>query len=232
MKPIVMLPTYNECGNIVPIIKQILSQDERLEIIVVDDNSPDGTDDLVEHMAETEPRIHLISRKDERGRASAGIRGFKYALENEYDVIIEMDADFSHDPKYIPQLLSEIEDTDVVIGSRYVPGGDTDTKIFIQHLLSQFSNIFNRVVLGLNVYDSSGGFKCYRRDVIESIDFDNFVSTGYSVGAEMLYRSSVAGFSMKEIPIIFKPRAQGESKLNWKIILKYPIDLLKLRILS
>ncbi|MFH1404203.1 MAG: polyprenol monophosphomannose synthase [Candidatus Altiarchaeota archaeon] len=229
MKPIVMLPTYNERGNITRIIKSVLSQDERLEVLVVDDDSPDGTDELVAELAKDDDRIHLLVRTGVRGRASAGVAGFKHALENGYDVVVEMDADFSHDPKYIPLLLENIGDADVVIGSRYVDGGDTEHKIFIQNMLSKMSNMFNKVVLGLGVHDSSGGFKCYRREVLEALDLDNFVSTGYSVGAEILYRCMKAGFSMREVPIIFKPRASGSSKLNWNIILKYPIDVLRLR---
>jgi dolichol-phosphate mannosyltransferase len=229
MKPVVMIPTFNERGNIVKIINAVLAQDERLEVVVVDDDSPDGTGDLVAEHSRQNKRIKLLSRKDERGRASAGIAGFNYALKNGYDVVIEMDADFSHDPKYIPVFLKEIEDTDVVIGSRYVSGGDTEHKIFLQNMLSKMSNLFNRVVLGLDVSDSSGGFKCYRREVIESIDLDNFVSTGYSIGAEILYRCMKAGFKMKEVPIIFMPRAAGRSKLNWKIILNYPVAILRLK---
>ncbi|MFC2162076.1 polyprenol monophosphomannose synthase [Candidatus Altiarchaeota archaeon] len=231
MKPVVMLPTFNEAGNIRGILADILAQDERLNVIVVDDDSPDGTGDIVNDLKKDEPRIHLITRVGEKGRASAGIAGFKKAIDDGFDVVIEMDADFSHDPAYIPVFLEHITGTDVVVGSRYAEGGDTEHKIFIQNNLSRLSNIYNKILLGLDVHDSSGGYKCYTRKALEAIDLDGFISTGYSVGAELLYRMRKAGFSMKEVPIVFKPRASGESKLNWNIILKYPIDVLKLRLL-
>ncbi|MFH0861893.1 MAG: polyprenol monophosphomannose synthase [Candidatus Altiarchaeota archaeon] len=230
MRPIAMVPTYNEAGNIGRLLEEVLSQDGRIEAVVVDDDSPDGTGGIVREMSRGEPRIHLLSRKGVRGRTSAGTAGFRYAIENGYDVVIEMDADFSHDPKYIPAMLRGIEGTDVVVGSRYVEGGGTKTKAHIQHLLSKFANYFNIFVLGLPVKDSSGGYKCYRADVLKSIDLDHFISTGYSVGAEILYRCKKAGFMMREIPIVFNPRASGSSKLNWRIILAYPFAVIRLRL--
>jgi dolichol-phosphate mannosyltransferase len=224
-----MVPTYNEAGNIGPLLGEILAQDPRLQVVVVDDDSPDGTGKIVSDLASANPRIHLLSRKGVRGRASAGNAGFKYALDGGYDVVIEMDADFSHDPKHIPSLLKAVEEADVVIGSRYMPGGGTKTDARLQHVLSRLANAFNNAVLGLGVSDSSGGYKCYRRKVLETIDLTNAVSTGYSVGAEILYRSRRAGFRLKEVPIVFRPRASGKSKLNWKIVLGYPLAILRLR---
>jgi dolichol-phosphate mannosyltransferase len=229
-KPIAMVATYNEAGNIERLIGQILGQGPAIEVVVVDDDSPDGTGGIVARLAETNPRIHLISRKGVRGRTSAGVEGFKYAIRNGYDPVVEMDADFSHDPGYIPALLEAAGEADVAIGSRYVAGGGTEHRIFPQHQLSRFANLFNIIVLGLKVKDSSGGYKCYRRKVLQAIDLDHIISKGYCVGAELLYRCKKARFTMKEVPIVFKPRAAGKSKLDWRIVLEYPLTVLRLRL--
>ena len=229
MKPIAMIPTYNEAENIGRLVTDVLRQHPAMEVVVVDDDSPDGTGRIVSEMAETNPRVHAIVRNGVRGRTSAGTAGFKWALENGFDLVVEMDADFSHDPKYIPALIKAAGEADVAVGSRYAVGGGTETEARLQHLLSRCANTFNSIVLGLRVKDSSGGYKCYRRRVLKTIDLDGLVSSGYSVGAEILYRCVKAGFTLKEVPIVFKPRAAGKSKINWRIIMSYPVAILRLR---
>ncbi len=229
MKPVAMIPTYNEAGNIGRLVEEVLRQHPAMEVVVVDDDSPDGTGRIVEALAEDNPRVHVIVRKGVRGRTSAGTAGFKWALANGFDLVVEMDADFSHDPKYIPALIEAASEADVAVGSRYAVGGGTETDARLQHVLSRCANAFNCLVLGLRVKDSSGGYKCYRRRVLAAVDLDGFVSEGYSVGAEMLYRCVKAGFTLKEVPIVFKPRAAGKSKINWRIILAYPVAILRLR---
>lgn len=231
MKPIVMIPTYNERENISLIIPEILNLSSDIEIVVVDDSSPDGTADEVRKlMADNPDRLYLLLRK-EKGRATAGLAGFRYALEKGADCIIEMDADFSHSPKYIPQFIKEIDSYDIVIGSRYIKGGGARNCSLLMGFLSRWANRLNRFILGLEMRDSSGGFKCYRRRVIEKILQHNFISTGYSIGAEILYYAKKYGFTFKEIPIIFYNRVRGTSKITWRIILGYPLVILKLKLL-
>lgn len=231
MKAMVMLPTYNEKENIEGIVDEILKNNS-IQIVIVDDNSPDGTGQIADRLAKQYTgRIHVIHR-NERGRGTAGITGFKYALTQDVDCIFEMDADFSHDPADIPKFLEEIKTYDVVIGSRYVKGGKSMNCHFKNILLSYISNIYNGTILGLKVKDSSGGYKCYRKEVLESINLDNYLSKGYCVGPETLFKIKQKKFTMKEIPIIFRNRAKGISKSNIKIILEYPIVVLKLRLKS
>ena len=224
---IVILPTYNESENLPKIVPAILKQE--VDIVIVDDDSPDGTGKLADDFARKNKQVNVIHRK-EKGRASAGIAGFKFALEKGYDYILEMDADFSHDPTDIPKLLKVMGEADVAIGSRYVTGGKfIDCKpinIFISHL----ANAVNTFVLGLNVMDSSGGFKCYKHEVLKAIDLDSLRSKGYSIGVETLYKCARHGFRLKEIPIDFKDRLRGNSKLNLGIRIEYPLVVLRLRL--
>jgi len=232
MNPVVMLPTYNERENIALIIPQVLEVDPEIKIVVVDDSSPDDTARVVERLMGDYPdRIYLLSRK-KRGRASAGLEGFRYALDKGADCVIEMDADFSHDPGYIPQFLKEIRHYDIIIGSRYIKGGTSRNCSQLMGFFSRWANRLNRFILGLEMRDSSGGFKCYRRKVLEKILQHDFISTGYSVGAEILYYARRHGFTFKEIPIIFCNRVRGSSKITWKIILSYPLVVLKLKFLK
>lgn len=230
VNPIVMLPTYNERQNIAIMIPRILSLNPEIKIVVVDDSSPDGTAEEVRRLMKDNPnRIYLLLRK-ERGRASAGLAGFRYALAKGADCIIEMDADFSHDPGYLPVFLEQIKYYDIVIGSRYVRGGASRKCSQLMGFLSRWANRLNRFILGLEMRDSSGGFKCYRRQVLEQILKNDFISTGYSIGAELLYYAAREGFGFKEIPIIFRNRFRGSSKINWKIILNYPLVVWRLRL--
>lgn len=234
-KIMVMVPTYNERENIEALMNQILALPLALEIVIVDDNSPDGTGEIADKLAEqTGGQVHVLHRYNERGRASAGIAGFKYALTHpDVDLIIEMDADFSHDPADIPRLVAAVEDCDVAIGSRYVNGGRQVSCTLRNILLSRIINVVNRWLLGLRVRDSSGGFKCYRRHVLETIDLDNYLAREYSVGVETLLKCQKNhGFTFNEIPITFCNRTHGQSKADLHVLVEYPVTVLKLWIKS
>lgn len=207
----VMIPTYNESQNIVPLITDILSIRPDISIIVVDDNSPDGTSDIVGGLAKSDARINLITRKNEKGRGTAGIRGFKFALEKGYDIILEMDSDYSHHPRYIPVFLEEIKYYDVVIGSRNIEGGKDIGRGFDRQLITKFANMYIRLIMGLDIKDCTSGYRCFRRYVLEGINLDNMISTGPSIVEEILYRCKKMNFAIKEIPVIFEDRKRGES---------------------
>jgi len=227
MKAMVMLPTYNERENIEKIVNQILAQDD-IRIVIVDDSSPDGTGEMADRLAGQNPgRIWVIHRQ-ERGRGTAGIAGFRYALEQDVGCIIEMDADFSHDPEYIPKFLDEMGEYDVVIGSRLVKGGKS-VRTPSRKIISSGANLYTRLLLGWHIKDWCGGYKCYRREALGSLDFDRFYSTGYSIGMETLYRLTKKGFRCVEIPIEFTDKRTGASKFSTREIVRYMITVLRLR---
>jgi len=231
MKTFVVLPTYNESENIEKMIEAIMKNRE-IRLIVVDDNSPDRTGKLADYMAnEYKKRIHVIHRR-ERGRGTAGIVGFKYALQMGADLIVEMDADFSHDPNMIQQLVSPAEKYDVVIGSRYIEGGKYVGRSRARILISRGANLLTRFLLGFQVKDWCGGFKCYRAKSLKSLDFDKFLSKSYSIGMEILFRLSKKNFRFIEVPYTFVERKLGKSKFSLKEILNYFWIALKLRILN
>ena len=231
MSTMVVVCTYNEAGNIERLTREILAQGENIGVSIVDDNSPDGTGEIADRLAQENGRVQVLHRNPRRGRAAAGIAGFKYALScNEVENIIEMDADFSHDPKDIPRLLAEIESADVVIGSRFVEGGGFVGCSLGGRLRSRIINRYNRLVLGLDVMDSSGGYKCYRRHVLETIDLSNFVSKGYCVGVETLLKCRRHGFTLREIPILYREREWGTSKADLRVTVEYPFAVLALKI--
>jgi len=232
MKTLVIIPTYNEKENIHKIIPLVLEQDQDIEVLVVDDNSPDGTGKLVEEIQSSNPRIKLIRREKKSGLGTAYLAGFKYALENGYNYIFEMDSDFSHDPSYIPDFLKAIEDSDLVLGSRYIKGVNVVNWPITRLLLSFYANVYARWVTGLPVKDSTGGFKCFKREVLEKIGLDNIHSNGYAFQIEMSFRAWRKGFRIKEIPIIFVDRRAGESKMSKKIVREAIWMVWKLRILS
>ncbi len=228
-KVMVMVPTYNERENIEALVRQILQQPIDAEIIIVDDNSPDGTGCIADELAMRDTRVHVLHRLHERGRASAGIAGFKAALARaDVDLIVEMDADFSHDPNDLPRLVQAAAEADVAIGSRYVPGGRQVNCLPRNVLFSQVINWVNRHVLGVRVKDASGGFKCYRRRVLETIDLDDYVARAYSVGVETLLKCQIHGFTFKEIPITFVNRRLGQSKVNLRVLTEYPLSVARL----
>jgi dolichol-phosphate mannosyltransferase len=216
---LVIVPTYNERENIAKLIEAVLCQDERLEVLVVDDGSPDGTGEIVDAIAARSPRVHALHRPKKMGLGTAYLAGFKWALARDYDYMFEMDADFSHDPAHLPQFLEAIQTADVVLGSRYRDGKVTVVNWpMTRLLLSYFANIYARLVTGLQLADSTGGFKCFRRSVLEAIDLDAVRSNGYAFQIEMSFRAWKKGFRIAEIPIVFVDRTEGESKMSRKIV--------------
>lgn len=215
-----MIPTFNEADNIQSLIGEILKTDEEVEVLVVDDDSPDGTAILVEKIAKQNSRVHLLLRKEERGRGKAGIAGFLKALELGADYVIEMDGDFSHHPRYIPAFLEAIKRYDVVIGSRMVlGGGEKRGRSFLRCLITKFANYYIRLIFQINIKDCTSGYRCFRREVLETLPLKQMISRGPSIVEEVLYACFLKGFSFKEIPIIFEDRKWGKSNLNfWKLL--------------
>lgn len=217
-RALVVVPTYNERMNLPLIVPQVLKQDPRLEVLVVDDNSPDGTGQLADEMAAADPRIHVLHRPGKGGLGKAYLAGFRWALDHGYDYVFEMDADFSHDPKFLVDFLRAIEKADLVIGSRYRTGVNVINWPISRLLLSLGANQYAMWVTGLPVMDSTGGFKCFRREVLEAIDLDRVRSNGYSFQIEMTFRAWKKGFRVVEIPIVFVDRVEGQSKMNKRIV--------------
>jgi dolichol-phosphate mannosyltransferase len=218
-RALVIVPTYNERFNIARLIPAVLAQDPSLEVLVVDDASPDGTGEVVDTIAANNPRVHAIHRSGKLGLGTAYIAGFRWALERKYDLVFEMDADFSHNPERLPEFLAMIKEADVVLGSRYQNGHVNVVNWPMSRLfLSYAANIYARGVTGLPIFDATGGFKCIRRNVLESIDLSSVKSNGYAFQIEMSYRAWKRGFSLVEIPIIFVDRTEGESKMSKKIV--------------
>jgi dolichol-phosphate mannosyltransferase len=218
-RALVIVPTYNERFNIARLIPAILAQDPSLEILVVDDGSPDGTGDIVDGIAANNARVHVMHRAAKLGLGTAYIAGFRWALERKYDLVFEMDADFSHNPERLPEFLEAIRESDVVLGSRYQNGHVNVVNWPMSRLfLSYAANIYARFVTGLPIFDTTGGFKCFRRNVLESIDLNSVKSNGYAFQIEMSYRAWKQGFQLFEIPIIFVDRTEGESKMSKKIV--------------
>ncbi|HID95339.1 MAG TPA: polyprenol monophosphomannose synthase [Candidatus Latescibacteria bacterium] len=232
MKILVIIPTYNERENIEELINKILELRLNLEILVVDDNSPDGTGEIVNDLSVTNPRIHLLRRQKKMGLGSAYVDGFKYALQNGYELIFEMDADLSHNPEYIPLFLEKITDHDLVVGSRYISGVNVVNWPLKRLLLSYYANVYARVVTGLPIRDATGGFKCFRREVLQSIDLDRVSSNGYSFQIEMTFLAWKKRFRICEIPIIFYDRRRGTSKLSLKVAGEAIWMVWKLRLMS
>ena len=218
MKILVISPTYNESKNISNLIDELFKLDISLNLLVVDDNSPDGTSDIVKiHMRENK-NIHIIQREKKMGLGTAYIAGYKYAIENNYDIIVQIDADLSHDPKDINSFIEHIGKYDMIIGSRYVDGVNVVNWPIRRLLLSYFANFYARLVTGVPIHDLTGGFKCIKRKVLEKINLDLIQSQGYSFQIEINFLTFNYGFAIKEIPIIFHDRTVGESKMNRSIV--------------
>lgn len=215
---LIIIPTYNEARNLPQIIPAILNQDPRLELLVVDDNSPDGTGDIADAMAKKEPRMHVMHRPAKEGLGRAYLAGFKWGLAEGYEAMFEMDADFSHDPAFIPRFLKAIEETDLVLGSRYATGVNVINWPISRLLLSLGANLYARIITGLPLTDLTGGFKCFRRAVLEAIDLEQVRSNGYAFQIEMSFRAWKKGFRLQEIPIIFHDRVEGQSKMSKRIV--------------
>lgn len=229
MTAIVVVPTYNEKENIEVLVQQILAQDINLQVVIVDDNSPDGTGVLADKMAMINNRIHVLHRRAKLGLGSAYRDGFRFALAKGADYIIEMDADFSHDPQNLVLFLDKIKESDFVVGSRYLHGVSVVNWPIRRLMLSYFANVYTRFVTGLLISDCTSGFKCFRREVIEAIDLDSIKSDGYSFQIEMKYRCIEKGFKAAEIPIIFVDRHSGTSKMSKKIVREAIFMVWKLR---
>ncbi len=218
MKSIVITPTYNEADNIKNIIDAIFKAMPEINILVVDDNSPDGTSEIVKNIMENDDRVNLITRPVKNGLGTAYCEGFKFALDNGYQAIFEMDADFSHNPDEIPNFLRELEDNDLVIGSRYISGVNVVNWPLRRLMLSYFANLYTRIITGMPVKDATGGFKCFRAEALAKIDLSKIKTNGYGFQIEMNYRLWKKGARIKEIPIIFIDRRSGVSKMNKKIV--------------
>jgi dolichol-phosphate mannosyltransferase len=219
VRALVIVPTYNERENIRRLIDTVLAQDGRIEMLIVDDGSPDGTGAIVSEIISRESRVHLLERERKLGLGTAYIAGFRWALARRYDYVLEMDADFSHDPVHLRQFLTAIEQADLVLGSRYQQGRVTVVNWPIERLLLSYcANVYARVVTGLPVWDATGGFKCFRRVVLESIDFDQVRSNGYAFQIEMSFRAWKRRFRIAEIPIVFVDRTEGTSKMSKSIV--------------
>jgi dolichol-phosphate mannosyltransferase len=218
-RALVIVPTFNERENIARLIENVLGQDPRLDILVVDDGSPDGTADIVDAIIAVNSRVNILRRPRKMGLGTAYVAGFRWALERKYDFVFEMDADFSHDPQHLPEFLRAIQSADLVLGSRYREGKVTVVNWPIARLiLSYFANVYARRVTGLQVWDATGGFKCFRRSVLEAIDLTKVRSNGYAFQIEMSYRASRRGFRIVEIPIVFVDRTEGQSKMSKTIV--------------
>jgi dolichol-phosphate mannosyltransferase len=213
-RTLVILPTYNEAENVLGLAGEILAKVESIDILVVDDNSPDGTGDLVANFARTEPRIRLLRRARKLGLGTAYLAGFRFALENGYDFAVTMDSDRSHNPSYLPEMLAAMDTHDVVVGSRYVWGGGILNWPKHRVLLSAFANGYARLLLRLPIRDCTSGFRCYRRAVLERVDPWSVRGSGYSFLEEMAWRVTRCGFRMGEIPIVFEQRVAGKSKID------------------
>lgn len=229
MRTAVIIPTYNERENLSDLVNQILALSHPLEIIIVDDASPDGTGILAEELAARHGCVHVIHRAGKLGLGTAYVAGFRRASELGAEWVMTMDADFSHHPRYIPDILRAAEQSDIVIGSRYVRGGGTRHWGWQRVMLSWGANTFARTVLGLRAHDCTAGFRCYRRTVLESIDLDRILSNGYSFLLELLYACQSHGWRIAEVPILFADRQRGASKISRQEIFKALYTVLRLR---
>lgn len=230
MKTLIIIPTYNELDNLRPLLEQIFSYVPDTDVLIVDDNSPDGTGKLADEMSQQNPQVLVLHRAGKQGLGTAYIAGFNYAIAHGYDAAFEMDADFSHDPRYLPDFLKAIEYADLVIGSRYIPGGDTPNWSLLRRFISGGGNLFARFMLGIPVHDCTAGFRCYRRKVLESIDLDTVQTQGYAFQVELAYRTTRLGFKVVETPIVFMDRRVGKSKMSSAIFLEGFLWVLRTRL--
>ena len=219
-RSLIVIPTYNEAGNIEALVSAILTLDLGFEILVVDDNSPDGTGQIADRLSESQPGIHILHRAGKMGLGTAYVEGFNWAIEREYDYVLEMDCDFSHDPRFLPTFLEKIPSADLVLGSRYVRGGGTPDWGLVRRIISGGGNIFARLMLGLKVRDCTGGFRCYRREMLQRIPWQEIRLQGYGFQIGALYHVQRLGGQVTEFPIVFEDRRIGQSKMSFKIVLE------------
>lgn len=231
-KILIIIPTYNEGENVEKLLEEIYQVKDDLNILIVDDNSPDKTYEIIERLMDEKykGKLFILKRSGKLGLGTAYIAGFKWALRREYDYIFEMDADFSHSPKYIPKFLKEIKTHDLVIGSRYVPGGGVVNWGIIRKFVSRGGSLYSRIILGAPIKDFTGGFKCFKRKTLENLNLDKIVSNGYSFQVELNYKVWLKGMKIKEIPIVFEDRTLGQSKMSKKIFLEAILKVLWMRI--
>ena len=220
MKILVVIPTYNERSNIAQIVTEIFKTDARVEILVVDDQSPDGTGEVVEAMRVNEKRLHLLSRKNKQGLGRAYLAGFSWGMAQGFDVLAEMDADFSHRPVDLPKLLRAMDTYDFVVGSRYIDGGKVANWSLLRKFISRGGSLYARLILGYPIRDWTGGFNVWRRKVLEAIDMQTIQSEGYSFQIELKYRALRKEFRYCEVPIVFEDRREGQSKMSLKIVIE------------
>jgi dolichol-phosphate mannosyltransferase len=219
-RALVCLPTYDERDNLGPILEAIHAAVSDVDVLVIDDDSPDGTGRLADELAARDPRVKVLHRRGKQGLGRAYLAGFAWALERDYGLVLEMDADFSHDPAYLPKLLAEAERADLVLGSRYVPGGGTANWGLARRIISRGGSAYARAILGVPVRDLTGGFKCFRREVLEAIDLPTVECSGYAFQIELTFRALRRGFRVAEIPIVFAERRVGQSKMSRRIVLE------------
>jgi len=219
-RALVCLPTYDEIDNLRPMVEAIRAVVPAVEILVIDDNSPDGTGKVADELAAADRQVHVLHRAGKEGLGKAYLAGFAWALARGYGLVMEMDCDFSHDPKYLPGMLAAAGEADLVLGSRYVAGGGTVNWGLGRKLISRGGSLYARTILGLPVRDLTGGFKCFRREVLEAIDLASVECTGYAFQIELTYRASRKGFRIREIPIVFADRRVGHSKMSRRIVLE------------
>ncbi len=227
---LIVVPTYNEVVNLLRLLDAIHEVAPGAHVLVVDDGSPDGTGDLADGRASADPRVHALHRQGKQGLGTAYVAGFRWALERDYERILEMDADFSHQPKYLPDLLATAERYDMAVGSRYVPGGGTEGWPLRRRLLSRGGNLYSRLVLGLRYKDMTGGFRCFRASALRAIDLGGIEAVGYGFQVELLYRIHSAGLSIGETPIIFPDRTKGDSKMSGAIVQEALLGVWRLRL--
>jgi dolichol-phosphate mannosyltransferase len=217
---LVVIPTYNEIESIEAVVERVLAADDRAEVLVVDDSSPDGTGDLVAKLGDAEPRVYLLRRPGKQGLGTAYRAGFAWGMERGYDALVEMDADMSHPPERLPALLDGLAGADLVIGSRYVPGGSTVNWSPLRKLISRGGNTYVQLALGLPVHDATAGYRAYRVEVLEALPVSAVASNGYCFQVEMAHRTWREGFRVAEVPITFTERASGVSKMSQRIVLE------------
>jgi dolichol-phosphate mannosyltransferase len=218
INPLVILPTYNEVENLGPMVQAILALEHGFSVLVVDDNSPDGTGQIADALSEEHPEVHVLHRPVKVGLGPAYIAGFEWALAREYTHIFEMDCDFSHDPVDLPRFLDEVKEADLVIGSRYIPGGNTPDWTLKRRIISRGGNLFSRALLGLKTHDCTGGYRCYRREIIERVPWEEICAHGYGFQVGVVFHLERMGARVHEFPITFRDRRIGQSKMSAGIV--------------
>jgi dolichol-phosphate mannosyltransferase len=232
VKTLVIIPTYNERENVEPLLRSVFANAPEVEVLIVDDNSPDGTGAIADQAAARDPRVHVMHRPGKLGLGSAYVAGFRYALERDHEAVFEMDADFSHNPESLPVFLRELENADLVLGSRYLYGVTVVNWPLKRLILSYSANVYSRVITGMRVKDLTGGFKCFRRRVLEAIDWSRVGSDGYAFQIEITFKAWRKGFRIREIPILFVDRKAGESKMSRRIVYEAAWMVWRLRLLD